>query len=47
LGLVSMAAALWIRWIVAVTGLQVSGMVAAALVFGELLISLGTDSLIG
>jgi hypothetical protein len=47
LGLVSMAAALWIRWIVAVTGLQVSGFVAAALVLGELLLSLGTDAVIG
>jgi hypothetical protein len=47
LGLVSMAAALWIRWIVAVTGLQVSGMMAAALVLGELLLSLGTDAVIG
>jgi hypothetical protein len=47
LGLASMAAALWIRWIVAVTGLQVSGLVAAGLVFAELLLSLGTDALIG
>jgi hypothetical protein len=47
LALGSMAAALWIRWIVAVTGLQVSGIVAAALVLGELLLSLGTDAVIG
>jgi hypothetical protein len=30
-----------------VTGLQVSGMMAAALVLGELLLSLGTDAVIG
>jgi hypothetical protein len=43
LGLASMAAALWMRWIVALTGLQVSGLAAAGLVVAELLLSLGTN----
>ena len=43
LGLASMAAALWMRWIVAVTGLQVSGLAAAEIVVAELLLSIGTN----
>lgn len=43
LALAGMVAALWIRWIVAVTGLQVSGLAAAGLVAGEVLLSIGTN----
>ena len=43
LGLAAMAAALWMRWIVAVTGLQVSGLAAAGIVVAEILLSIGAN----